>query len=330
MCFAASFQLDRPLRCASKQYLTTHTIDNAHPTDIFALAPTQTSVLSGSGASSLAIHECTGDFALTQTLTGAHKLGTHHLTAAADGTVAVSAGFGGEVNVWVFDESQTWKSKGSLTEGKGKVGELWAVSLSENGQLLAATAYDGSISMWDMSKVQEGVYTKIREYETKGSFGMSVAVSRDGRFTASGHENGGLYLFNNESGRMLHSLPGLIKPVRTVAFSPENTLLAAAGDSMVIALYDVSCGEQVANLTGHNSWIMSLDFSSTGEWLLSSSYDGKVKIWGMETRVCVATHGESDKPVWCAKWLPRLGRGEQFVVAGENQSISFYREASGG
>lgn len=47
------------------------------------------------------------------------------------------------------------------------------------------------------------------------------------------------------------------------------TLLAAAGDAMVIALYDVSSGEQVANLVGHNSWVMTLDFSSSGEWLLS-------------------------------------------------------------
>jgi superkiller protein 8 len=51
----------------------------------------------------------------------------------------------------------------------------------------------------------------------------------------------------------------------------------------------------------------------------------------METRSCVATHGETDQPVWAIKWLPKIGgRGEQFVFAGENKSISFYREASGG
>lgn len=32
--------------------------------------------------------------------------------------------------------------------------------------------------------------------------------SVDGRFTASGHENGSIYVFNNETGRLLHSLPG--------------------------------------------------------------------------------------------------------------------------
>lgn len=99
---------------------------------------------------------------------------------------------------------------------------------------------------------------------------MNLCVqSSDGRFTASGHENGSVYIFSNETGRMLHSLPGLIKPIRAISFSPANTLLAAAGDAKIIALYEVSSGEQVANLTGHGAWIFSLDWSHTGEYLLS-------------------------------------------------------------
>ena len=64
-------------------------------------------------------------------------------------------------------------------------------------------------------------------------------------------------------------LLGLVKPVRAVRFSPGGTLLAAAGDSRLIALYDVFSGDQVANLTGHDAWIFSLDWSDTGEYLLS-------------------------------------------------------------
>ena len=37
---------------------------------------------------------------------------------------------------------------------------------------------------------------------------LTVIQSVDGRFTASGHENGGVYIFNNDTGRLLHSLPG--------------------------------------------------------------------------------------------------------------------------
>ena len=64
--------------------------------------------------------------------------------------------------------------------------------------------------------------------------------------------------------------------MRAVAFSPRGTLLAAAGDSRVVTLYDVSSGDQVATLTGHGAWIFSLDWSDTGEYLLSGYAYGYV------------------------------------------------------
>lgn len=60
------------------------------------------------------------------------------------------------------------------------------------------------------------------------------------------------------------------------------------------------------------------------------SFDGKVKVWSIDSRTCVATHSETDKPIWSVKWLRRAARTEAFVTAGANRSISFYREATGG
>lgn len=62
-----------------------------------------------------------------------------------------------------------------------------------------------------------------------------------------------------------------------------------------------------------------------------SAFDGKIKIWSVETRTCVATHTETNnKPLWSVKWLPKIGRSEAFAVAGAGRAISFYREATGG
>lgn len=346
-----------------------------------------------SGSSSLHVYSTapTNDendpYPLVQTLQDAHKLGAHHITVSANGKTAASAGFGGEVNVWsVDDESSQWALKGSIrgatiplpsnqtntpqatslisqaddskTAQAKTAGEIWAIALSEDGQFFAATTFDGRINVWDLSTLSpSNPPAKLREYETKGSFGMSVALSSDGEFTASGHANGAVYLFNNTTGRLAHSLQGLVKPVRTVAFSPASRFLAAAGDAKIIALYDVKNGEQVANLTGSQSWVMSLDWSTSGEYLLSgyvcslsffavsttcdvlmltpfscSAYDGKAKVWSVERRECVATQTESDKTLWAVKWLPKtpMTRNETFVTVGANRSISFYREASGG
>ncbi|KAL1302124.1 hypothetical protein AAFC00_002558 [Neodothiora populina] len=326
----------------SKQYLQTHSVPDAAPTDIFSLAATSGHLLSASGSSHIQIHSTANTspdednpYPLIQTLEGAHKLGAHHVCVSSDGKTAASAGFGGEVKVWGLDEEQQqWSEKGTIVDDM-KSGEIWAIALSQDGRYLAGTTYDGRVNVWDMatltSENKEGA-AKIREFETKGSFGMSVALSSDGEFTASGHANGAVYLFNNTTGRLAHSLQGLIKPVRNVAFSPACKFLAAGGDAKVIALYDVKNGEQVANLIGSGSWIMSLDWSDSGEYLLSGAYDGKAKVWSVERRECVATQTESDKTLWTVKWLPKTAatRNETFVTAGANKSLSFYREASGG
>lgn len=168
---------------------------------------------------------------------------------------------------------------------QNKPGEIWAIAMSADGKFLAGSSINGKINVWSLSKA-EGM-PKVQEYETKGSFGLCVDLvswrglacatkhclhpqqSRDGSFTASGHENGSVYVFNNGTGKLTHSLAGLVHPVRSVAFSPVSKLLAAGGDARIIALYDVTSGEQVANFTGHGGWVLSLDWSDTGEYLLS-------------------------------------------------------------
>ncbi|KAG6008718.1 hypothetical protein E4U43_000104 [Claviceps pusilla] len=317
----------------SKQYLTAHTVDDAHITDIFSLAVTPKAVLSAGGSSTLHVHDTTDpSYPLKQSISNAHKLGCHHICTSRNGKVAASAGFGGEVKLWALSQDTgEWSSSGEITGPTIKPGEVWALALSEDGSYLASTTNDGRINVWDITGESK---TKIQEYETgsagSGSFGMSVDLSRDGKYTASGHQNGAVYIFNNDTGRILYSLSGLAKPVRSVAFSPASTRLAAAGDAGIIALYDMKHGEHVGNLTGHSSWITTTDWSDTGEYLLSGSMDGKVKVWSVESGLCVATHTETDKALWAVKWLPKSVKSEMFCTAGANRSISFYREATGG
>ena len=51
-----------------------------------------------------------------------------------------------------------------------KPGEVWAIALSEDGQYLASTSFNGQINVWDLLADKK----KIREFETKGSFGMAI------------------------------------------------------------------------------------------------------------------------------------------------------------
>lgn len=176
-------------------------------------------LLSASGSSSLHVHATSQPTVpLLQSLPNAHKLGCHHIAASRNGKVAASAGFGGELKVWKLSEtgSGDWELFGeietpsSTTNGRGKgAGEVWAIALSEDGLYLASTTFDGRINVWSLDNPK---VSKIREYETgsagSGSFGLSVDLSRDGKFTASGHQSGAVYVFNNDTGKLQYSLPG--------------------------------------------------------------------------------------------------------------------------
>lgn len=124
--------------------------------------------------------------------------------------------------MWTCEEKGEWspwhtispadnKPSASPAPGSGAntktSGDAWAVALSADEQFLACTSADGRIHVWDVVEKR-----RVQTYETgsggSGSFGLSVDLSRDGRLTASGHANGAVYVFNNDSGRLVYSLAG--------------------------------------------------------------------------------------------------------------------------
>jgi len=58
------------------------------------------------------------------------------------------------------------------TADQNKPGEIWAIAISADGQYLAGSSINGKVNVWSLNK-GEGM-PKIREYETKGSFGLCV------------------------------------------------------------------------------------------------------------------------------------------------------------
>jgi superkiller protein 8 len=135
---------------------------------------TKTQILTGSGESSIKVHSTTQeDFPLAQELNDAHRLGCHHIvTNRETASTAVSVGFGGEVKVWKCEQDR-WTANGEIDIGtRKKAGETWALCLSYDGKFLASTTHDGRVNVWDLTDTVNRA--KIKEFETKGSFGMCV------------------------------------------------------------------------------------------------------------------------------------------------------------
>lgn len=118
--------------------------------------------------------------------------------------------------------------------------------------------------------------------------------------------------------------------------------LYSGSDDKTIILHDVRTSTRgtsavgpgsgpISTLTGHTSWVLSLDASPDGRLLLSGSADKSVKLWdvragggGGQKGGCVGTFG-GDGEVWGVAWRPMAADetevGKRFVSGGDEKIV---------
>jgi len=179
---------------------------------------TPKSLLTASGASVLKVFDTTNQsFSESQAIVDAHRSGCHHICTSADSKVAASAAFDGEIKIWHMGEtSGQWVLHTTIENDAAKGVSMWAIALNAAGQYLVATTTDGKVAVWDVV-TKDTPPKMIRYYETgsagNGTLGMAVDLSKDGLWTASGHQNGTVYVFNNQTTRLVYSLTGKYCPI---------------------------------------------------------------------------------------------------------------------
>ncbi len=109
--------------------------------------------------------------------------------------------------------------------------------------------------------------------------------------------------------------------VTSVVHSPDGSIIATAGGQSLqyrpgdVLLWDAASGNLIAALEGHTSNVWSVAFSSDGQTLVSSGYDGQVIVWSVAEKKSTATL-EKHKG-WCRSVAFHPG-GKQFATAGED------------
>ena len=83
------------------------------------------------------------------------------------------------------------------------------------------------------------------------------------------------------NGSVLAEFSGASDILYAAAWSPDESLVAAAGYDRIIRVYGAKSGELLREIAGHNGAIFDLGFSPDGTLLASASADATVKVWNV-------------------------------------------------
>jgi WD40 repeat protein len=89
-----------------------------------------------------------------------------------------------------------------------------------------------------------------------------------------------IYLFDRANGRLLRRLPGLANVVNHLAFSPDGRWLAASlFGANGVRIFEATRGEETGRDAAYGADSYSVHFSPDGRRLLTTSWDGQVRLY---------------------------------------------------
>jgi len=142
----------------------------------------------------------------------------------------------------------------------------------------------------------------------------SVAISPDGRFLAASSLDTLVRVWDVETGRLLDTLRGHKDSVYSVAFEPKGNMLVSGSLDKTLMMWDMfelrkavdrreGTEGKAACLTvlqGHKDYVLSVDTSPDGQWIVSGSKDRGIQFWDIKTakaQFMLQGHKNSGKPL---------------------------------
>lgn len=178
-----------------------------------------------------------------------------------------SGGSFGEDAVWLWNVAT---GELETTFRERKYATVWSIAFSPDGTTLASGNERG-ITLWDVA---------TGEARASLSRGGRVIFSPDGTLLAStGGASGLVRLWDTATNQEQAALDEHDGYVYTMAFSPDGTTLASAGQDGTVRLWDVATRKVIATIHIPQTRIWSVAFSPDGTLLASGSSDGLIRLW---------------------------------------------------
>lgn len=196
--------------------------------------------------------------------------------------VAVAGGSKGVVTVFAAGaEDPTAEATLALPAPDGGGGSkrerfVLAVAYSPDFKLVAASAMDGTVAIWDAATGQplhslKGHHRPVR----------TLAFTPDSKLLLTGSDDAHVNLYDAASGGLVDSFSGHESWVLSVAMHPGGAAFASSSSDSKVRLWDLSTRALVQTLGEHTDQVWALAFSGDGSRLASAGDDKLLAVYSV-------------------------------------------------
>jgi len=139
----------------------------------------------------------------------------------------------------------------------------------------------------------------LKEIENKNKFVYSFCFLSNNKL-ATGNSNGSIYLYNMETYNKENKIEEHCLLVRNLCFNNNKNILYSASDDLHINQIDMNTLKLFSPMVGHKEPISDMIYNEKKGILVTSSFDGTVKIWDTKgNNNCINTlQPDTKNPIW--------------------------------